>query len=233
MTASRLPKASDAVVEGLRRWIISRNLPVGHQLPGEIELADRYGVGRAAVREALRLLERDGLVQVRRGVRGGIFVRHPEIGQVGDVVSLLFATRGTTIGEWVDFRLLVEPAAAELAATHASGAQRDELAAAIDPTAAVDLPHVPDLHIVIAEASGNGVLAIALGAMRASFDEHFRPNRISDSDLSATDAAHRKIARRIIAGDGPGARRAMTVHLNSYRDYMREQGLLTEPFIAH
>lgn len=232
MSTARLPKASDAVVGGLRRWIISQDLPVGHRLPGEVQLAERYGVGRAAVREALRLLERDGLVEVRRGVNGGIFVRHPEINQVGEVVSLLFATRGTTIGEWVDFRLLVEPAAAELAAANAGPEQRAELAAAVAPEAGVDLPHVPDLHIVIAEASGNGVLAVALGAMRASFDEHFRPSRISDEDLAATDAAHRKIARRIIAGDGPGARRAMQVHLNSYRDYMRDQGLLGEPFIA-
>lgn len=232
MRAPRLPKASDAVVQGLRSWIISRELPVGHRLPGEIELAERYGVGRAAVREALRLLERDGLVEVRRGVNGGIFVRHPEIGQVGEVVSLLFATQGTTIGEWVDFRLLVEPAGAELAARHATEAQREQLSTPTDAAESVDLPHVPDLHMMVAQASGNGVLAVALGAMRPSFDEHFRPSRISDSDLAATDAAHRKIVRRILAGDGPGARRAMTVHLLAYQDYMRAQGLLTEPFIA-
>ncbi|NNG18607.1 hypothetical protein HJ590_03275 [Naumannella sp. ID2617S] len=59
------------------------------------------------------------LVEVRRGVTGGVFVRHPGLGQVSEVISLLFATRSTTIAEWVEFRLLLEPTAAELAARRA------------------------------------------------------------------------------------------------------------------
>ncbi|WP_094362684.1 FadR/GntR family transcriptional regulator [Enemella dayhoffiae] len=227
---SRLPKASDVVVTAIRDRILRQRLPVGHRLPSEVELAAELGVGRVAVREALRLLERDGLVEVRRGVTGGVFVRHPELGQVSDVISLLFATRSTTIAEWVEFRLLLEPTAAELAARHATAEQR-EVFAVHAAAAGVDLAYVPDLHLAVAEASGNSVLAVSLESLRRPFTEHFRPRLISEADLEATSAAHIRISERILAGDAPGARRAMTRHLTGYRDYMEQRGLMSAPLI--
>lgn len=230
MSTSRIPKASDLVLTRLRERIINESLPVGHRLPSEAELAAELGVGRVAVREAFRLLERDGLIEVRRGVHGGVFVRHPDLSQVSDVISLLFATRGTSIAEWVDFRLLVEPAAAELAAAHATDEQREVLQLHAEG-AELELADVPDLHMVIAEASGNTVLATALAALHRPFSDHFRPRLISEEDLHATAAAHRRISERILTGNGPAARRAMTRHLEAYRDYMVARGLLDQPLI--
>lgn len=225
----RLPKASDLVVTALREHIISRRLPIGAQLPSETELMSEYQVGRVTVREALRLLERDGLVEVRRGTKGGIFVRHPEIHQVSEVITLLFGVNETTLREFVEFRQLVEPTAAALAASNITAEQRDQLSRMVDDDE--DLPRVPDLHLLVAEATGNGVLAVALNALHHPFGEHFRPSKINSEHMRATSAAHSKIARLILEGDADGARRAMSVHIDAYRDYLDREDLLDAPII--
>src|SRR5699024_3756987 len=114
----RLPKVSDLVVSALRERIINQQLPVGSRLPSEAELMEELNVGRVTVREGLRLLERDGLLEVRRGTTGGNFVRHPDIEQVSESISVLLGIRGTRLREFVEFRQLVEPEAAALAAQH-------------------------------------------------------------------------------------------------------------------
>lgn len=227
--ARRLPKASDLVVDALRDRIINQRLASGTRLPSEVDLAQELHVGRVAVREGLRLLERDGLVEVRRGNTGGIFVRHPEIEQVSEAISVLLGIQGSTLREFVEFRQLIEPAAAALAAERAL-AEHAEALVTIEQ-GDTELARVPDLHLLIAEATGNGVLAIALGAMSHPFSEHFRSNQILPSHMNETSAAHAKIARKIRLGDVDGARRAMTVHLDAYASYLEHEGLLDEPII--
>ncbi len=225
----RLPKVSDLVVSALRERIINQQLPVGSRLPSEAELMEELNVGRVTVREGLRLLERDGLLEVRRGTTGGNFVRHPDIEQVSESISVLLGIRGTRLREFVEFRQLVEPEAAALAAQHRDAEHAEALARIEEGDH--ELAHVPDLHLLIARATGNGVLAIALNALHHPFSEHFRPTRIGHDEMALTSAAHAKIARLVRAGDADGARAAMQAHLDAYRDWLDQEGLLEEPII--
>jgi len=229
VTSRRLPKASDIVVHALRDRIINQRLPLGTRLPSEVALMEELQVGRVAVREGLRLLERDGLVEVRRGSTGGVFVRHPEIDQVSESISVLLGIQGVTLREFVEFRLIVEPAAAALAAERV-GEEHHEALRTIEQ-GDTELSRVPDLHLLVAEATGNGVLAVALNAMHHPFSEHFRSNRIQPSHMTETSAAHAKIARLVRQGEVEGARKAMTVHLDAYAAYLDSEGLLDEPII--
>lgn len=226
---ARLPKASDVVVLRVREQIVSQRLPEGAQLPSEAELMHLHGVGRVAVREALRLLERDGLIEVRRGAHGGIFVSHPQIRQVSDAVALLFAMQNTTLREFVEFRQLVEPAAAAKAAENLTGQHRSDLARLLEGEEVLE--RVPDMHLLVAEATGNGVIAVSLNALQGTFGGHFRRGQIDAGHMQETSAAHRKIISRILAGDGSGAERAMRVHLAAYRHYLETENLLDEPII--
>jgi GntR family transcriptional repressor for pyruvate dehydrogenase complex len=226
---ARLAKASDVVVLRVREQIVNQRLPEGTPLPSEAELMHLYGVGRVAVREALRLLERDGLIEVRRGAHGGIFVSHPEIRQVRDAVALLFAMQNTTLREFVEFRQLIEPAAAARAAKNLSEKHRSELARLLEGKEVLE--RVPDMHLLVAEATGNGVIAVSLNALQGAFEGHFRRGKIDVGHMEETSAAHRKIVSRILAGDGSGAERAMRVHLEAYRNYLENENLLDEPII--
>lgn len=77
LTPVHVPKAAELVAEALRGRILRRELVPGDRLPSESQLMSQYGVSRPTLREALRLLEAQELLEVRRGSRGGGVVRVP------------------------------------------------------------------------------------------------------------------------------------------------------------
>lgn len=226
---SRIPKASDVVVAALRHKILSERLDVGTRLPSESELMDEYGFGRVSVREALRILERDGLVDVRRGPHGGIFVRHTDIGKVSEALALMFSFRDTTLGEFATFRLHVEPMVARLAAQNGTPEARAELLK--DAKADLSTKASADLHGRVADLCGNDVFELVMKAMHVSLAGHFRHELISPEHYEATARAHVKIATAIAAGDGDAAEKAMQRHLEVYRDYLKDVELDEEPIV--
>lgn len=229
MSRSRIPKASDIVVTSIRDRILSERLPVGTRLPSESDLMEEHGLGRVTVREGLRILERDGLIDVRRGPNGGLFVRHTDIRQVSETLALLFGVRETTLGEFADFRLSVEPRVAELAAEHATDEQRAELLAAVK--AENETSRTPDLHSMIAGMCGNDVYEFVVKAMHSSLVGHFRYELIRPDHIDTTHRAHLKIVKAVCDGDGGAAERAMRRHLEQYATYVKENGLNQEPII--
>jgi DNA-binding FadR family transcriptional regulator len=226
---SRIPKASDLVVSSIRNKILFERLPVGTRLPSEVELMEENGLGRVTVREALRILERQGLVEVRRGPSGGIFVRHADIRQVSEALALLFSLRDTTLGEFADFRQLVEPRVAYLAAVNASDEQRAALVRAAESEQ--DTARTADMHSLIADACGNDVFEFVVKSMHSSLAGHFRYDHITPENRAETALAHLKIAAAIAAGDARGAEKAMHRHIETYGLYLREHGLDTEPIV--
>lgn len=206
--------------------ILRRRLPVGTRLPSVDELMVEYGLGRVTVREALRILENDGLIDIRRGPTGGVFVRQVDIRQVSEALGLLFNSNGITIGEFADFRLLVEPEIARLAALNATPEQRSELVNEAETER--EAWQSAGLHNVLAGACGNGVFEFVMKAMQAPLSGHFRHNLISHEDEEITAQAHTKIAKCVADGDAPGAEKAMRRHLVAWKEYIVIHGLENE-----
>jgi len=88
----RVKRVFEEICAQIRRQIMSGALKPGDKLPAERDLATRFGVGRAAIREALRSLEISGVIKLEKGVKGGAFIQHvdPHVvsKSVGDMVSL-------------------------------------------------------------------------------------------------------------------------------------------------
>jgi DNA-binding FadR family transcriptional regulator len=76
-------RGSDRVAEQIQNAVSAGTLAVGDRLPNERELGRLFGVSRATIREAVRQLETEGMVEVRRGVTGGTFVSQPNPGRLG------------------------------------------------------------------------------------------------------------------------------------------------------
>ena len=224
---TRIPKASDVIVAAIRDKILAERLPVGARLPSETELMEEHGLGRVTVREALRILERDGLVDVRRGPHGGIFVRHADIRQVSEALALMFSFRDTTLGEFATFRLAVEPMVARLAAENGTPEARARILEAAKSETSTS--QSADIHSNIAEACGNDVFEFVLKAMHVSLAGHFRHELITPEHFETTSRAHVKIASAIAAGNGAAAEKAMRRHLEVYCDYLVEFRLDKEP----
>jgi DNA-binding FadR family transcriptional regulator len=116
----RIPKAAELVASTLRRRIITGEYKPDELLPPEGALMASFNVARTTVRDAFRVLESEGLVVVRRGANGGGRVRVPSVSMVSDNASVLLQSRGATLEDVHQGRMMVEvPVAGMLASRKA------------------------------------------------------------------------------------------------------------------
>ena len=107
-STSRGVKTHEAVADTLRRQIVLGRFKVGDRLPTEEDLTEQFRVARTTLREALRVLESQGLIEIRRGRNGGPVVTQPPAGATSESLALLLQMKATTIGEIDQVRHLVE-----------------------------------------------------------------------------------------------------------------------------
>jgi len=226
---ARLPKASDVVVTALRQQILAERLDVGARLASETELMEEFGLGRVTVREALRILERDGLINIRRGAGGGNFVREVGVEQISDSLAVLLSMRDTSLLEFAEFRIHVEPPVTRLAADNATDEQRAALTQMADQLSVGAV--VADFHGLVAEASGNGVHEIISASLRLTLESQVRYEAVSPQYSEDNIREHIQIARAISDGRADDAEDAMRRHLEGYRRFIVEAGLAEAPII--
>jgi GntR family transcriptional regulator, transcriptional repressor for pyruvate dehydrogenase complex len=101
-------RVSEVIVEQIRVLIREGKLVPGDRLPSERALCDLFGVSRVVVREALRVLEASGLVEIRVGARGGAFVTKPSKERVGEKLADLVTLTRMTAGEVTEARMVFE-----------------------------------------------------------------------------------------------------------------------------
>src|SRR5881397_2852890 len=123
----RSPKTAELVAATLRRMIVLRQLQEGDYLPQEAELMEHFHVSRPTLREAVRVLESEGLVEVRRGSRTGARVRVPGPEAVAKPAGLLLELSGATIADVMVARAGMEPMAVRLLAESGTSEAFDEL----------------------------------------------------------------------------------------------------------
>jgi DNA-binding FadR family transcriptional regulator len=124
-------KITDVIVEQMRYEIVAGRYVDG-KCPSEAEIAALFDVARPTVREALRVLEAEGLITLHRGAGGGIKAHPPQVEVATRYVSLLLQARNTTIGELFVARRAIEPVAARLLAERRDDAACDRLQALVD-----------------------------------------------------------------------------------------------------
>lgn len=177
-TAVRRTRSSDDVVGQIRQAILEDRLKTGDRLPSERELCRMFDVSRGTLREGLRTLEALGVIAIRPGAAGGIFVSEPQGDQVGAALEALMRFRRVTVDELAEFRVSFEGESAHWAAVRATGEDVErllELARRFAELAGDEMIGWPvfvaldlDFHLAIAEASKNQVrVAIMLGIHRA------------------------------------------------------------------
>lgn len=155
---------SDRVFELIQTKIIKENLQKDTRLPSEKELAKEFNVSRSVVREALRILEISGLVDIRKGPTGGIFVSNFYHKPIKDSLSNLILSGEITTDHLFDARLLIEPHIAREAARNATRDDLREIQEVMDDSEAHFDDHVRlrrnnlEFHLLLARASKNPVL---------------------------------------------------------------------------
>jgi len=155
------------IADELRRLIIRGELDEGDSLGHEPDLIERFGVSRPSLREALRILEAEGLISVVRGVQGGVVVHRPDQRLTARTAAIVLQSRNVSLADVFEARTILEPAAARLVA---SGRNRKtnarKLRALIaEEEAAIGEPEAfgpanARFHEELVEMAGNQTLAI-------------------------------------------------------------------------
>lgn len=223
-----VPKTSDVLADQLRRQILGGALTPGSSLPAERDLVTQTGLSRGSVREALRILEAEGLVSTRPGRQGGSVARQPGDDSLARYISLFVHGRGISLISLLQTREAVEPSLAHLAALNRTD---DELRELVAITQRVEEAYADALrylaanvewHCAIAQASHNELLrafmiAISTMVYKASAIENFATEEVRKVVIRA----HRRILDAIIAQDGDAARRRMARHLAALTEAMK------------
>jgi len=159
----RIPKTAELVARQIRNRIVRGQLEAGDALPPEAALMDQFGISRPTLREAYRILEYEGLIEVRRGARGGARVRVPDHDVVARYAGLLLQYGGTTVGDLFGARAALEAPAARMLASRPS---RKEILAALEKAAGqhgADLlnpTRAPAFHRLVVELTENQTLIL-------------------------------------------------------------------------
>lgn len=213
-------KRAEQVGRAIFRDIVDARLQPGDLVGSEPELIERYGVGRAVFREAIRLLEHHHIAEMRRGPRGGLFVMPPSTAAVAEVVAIYLARRGVGLRSLAELRVLLEVALTDLTIDRLDEDSAEELdrAAELDEDSETADTSIHNLHATVASLAKNPALElIALVLIRLTRFYQFR--ELTDEELAeiprAVRRAHVGIAEAIKAGDHGLARRRMARHLDA------------------
>ncbi|BBH17458.1 transcriptional regulator [Nocardioides baekrokdamisoli] len=212
-------RLSKEVADALLARISTGEFPPGSRLPSEQELMAEYTVGRNTVREAMQGLRALGLVEIRPRLGARVLDGSAENALASSALAITLGSQ--TLRELYDVRLMLEPSAAALAATHRTDA---ELVAIKRAHAHFRLAHESkqpiwqadlEFHDAVAVASHNSVLPRILAPMQ----DLLINSRIATGAIPAAAQRalheHGVIADAIEARDSRAARRAMTTHIRS------------------
>src|SRR6195952_2284582 len=127
LSPMKVPKASDVLAHELRERILTGEFAEGMGLPAERDLVTQTRMSRTTVREALRILEVQGLIRIKAGRTGGAFVQQPGEEAMASTVNLLIRGRQIRLAALLETREAIEPFCAQLAATHRTQEELDVL----------------------------------------------------------------------------------------------------------
>jgi DNA-binding FadR family transcriptional regulator len=213
------------VADELRRLIVSGELDEGDSLGHEPELIERFGVSRPSLREALRILEAEGLISVVRGVQGGVRVHRPDHRLTARTAALVLQARNVALADVFDARTIIEPAAVRLVASArnrkaAARELRDRIAeqeAVIEDPEAFGVANAT-FHEALVALAGNQTLSIVAEMLNEVVARAV--TEVSQADGDAGAAIRRrgvrsqaKLADLVEEGDADGAEAHWRTHM--------------------
>ncbi|MCH5677584.1 FadR/GntR family transcriptional regulator [Streptomyces gilvus] len=208
-------KAARQIARAIVRDIVGQGLGEGAPLPPEPVMLATYRVGRPTLREALRILEVNGLITIKTGRSGGPRVRRSDTRDLARLLSLHFASRRVTYTEVAAARRTIEPTLARLAALNASETERQQLAEMLHLSAEIpgSLAESQRFHHSVAVISHDPVL----GPLSVSLQLIIDPMRAEPTRQWTTlMAEHVPIGEAIIRGAAEEAETLMARHMRHY-----------------
>lgn len=211
------------IARHVRELIETKQLQPGERLPAERDLARMLGVSRVPIREAMRTLSAQGLIEIRRGQ--GMFVASSSVDATVDQLTNALLKQRDLLAELFAVRRLLEPASAQWAAARREADDLANLERLVGDMRQAGERNPPDydtigerdtqLHVEIAAASDNRVLVRIMQAIQDLHREQLETSLRYRDRVHDTLKDHERIVHAIAAGDPVEARTAMLDHLAS------------------
>ncbi|SIO47586.1 transcriptional regulator, GntR family [Rhodovulum sp. ES.010] len=224
------------MAEAIKDWVVAQKLRPGDRLPGEADLMDRFGMSKGTIREAMRILEAQGLIRTRTGPGGGSFVHEVSRQRAKALLGNYFYFKNLTLGDIYQLRLALEP---QLAAALAGTLSEEVLTRLEANIAAYDAPsasldeereqHVNSLkfHAILAEQAENQLLGFIIDFMVSLLSDLTVYRRLympRNTELWAKGRDYQvRLVMALRAGDAGAARAIMEAHMRTAWALMRSQ----------
>jgi DNA-binding FadR family transcriptional regulator len=219
-------KLAERVAGALRDDIERAGWPVGTVIGSETDLIERYGVSRAILREAVRILEHHGAVRTKRGPHGGVVVTAPDSGAIVRSARMILEYDGVTGEQLFEARSVLEIAAVRLAAERATSEVAADLRTALETEERLGdaAERFMPVHHCLAAATGNRLFELFVDVMGELVPSRVRTDRRTPEGVAALSVevhrAHDRIVEAIVAGDADMAERRMSRHLEASVDVL-------------
>jgi DNA-binding FadR family transcriptional regulator len=169
----RTRRIFEEICHKIRQQIMSGELQPGDRLPPERELSEMFAVSRTAVREALRSLEIAGLVELRKGSKGGAFILDSSVGLVAQSIQDMLDFGRASLANLLEARLMIQDIVVPIACKRATATDIAALEANIDETEALTRAgrfeertfKAVEFNTILARATGNYLLAAIVEAI--------------------------------------------------------------------
>lgn len=223
------------VVEQIQETILSGKLTPGETLPSERELKEMLQVSRGTLREALRVLEQKGLIEIKLGVGGGAVVQDVSYDQINESLALLIRYQKVSLQHLTDFRVGVEGRVSALAAQRATPTDLLRLRSLLDQ--ARQLVEKGDafqkefvevdkqIHLALAEMTGNPVYLSLHHTVHDNIDQYyesFLAMQQQEMEENLADLGH--IIDAVEQKDVEQARQLAEAHVLRFNHYMENRG---------
>ncbi|MDG4667916.1 GntR family transcriptional regulator [Mycobacterium sp. 236(2023)] len=217
------------VADELRRDILDGELAEGESLGTEAELVERFGVSRPTLREALRILEAEGLISILRGVLGGVAVHRPDRRMTAKAAALVLRARSVDLADVFEASTIIEPAAARAVAASRG---RGRVAKQLRDIIAQEKREVGDavgftnaqvaFHEAIVDAAGNRTLTLVSEMLNEvigrAIEDVLTQSRLQDVNARRSAIrAHEGLVQLIEAGEGDAAQAHWNTHMARLR----------------
>lgn len=194
-------RISNVIVDQIKDAVFQKKLKPGNKLPSERQLMEQFRASRVTIREALRTLEQFGILEIRRGIEGGAFIRDPNTKFVNNFLHDMFSMGKIKISNLTEARLSVEPFSVKLAAERMTNDILDKLQANIQEAREclnrnnkadarlLDL----EFHRLIAQASQNPVIFFMIDSIMDIMETNITSIPLASELVEKTNQYHEEI----------------------------------------
>ncbi|MHA2938426.1 FadR/GntR family transcriptional regulator [Vibrio sp. RC27] len=175
-------RASEDITLQIESAILNETLQHGDSLPSERELQQQFGTGRGVIREAISALKQKGLVEIRKGPKGGTFIKQVDVSNISESLALFLKQKHVNPNEISEFRESIDQSVALLAMTRATEEQKSKMLSLVEhmehiaKQTPVDFFELAEtdrkLNLMLAEMARNAVFEWVMHAMQQGFGSY-------------------------------------------------------------